>query len=378
MRIGILTLPLETNYGGNLQAFALQTVLRRMGHDVVTIDRHNRRRYPSLKSNILGFLNRNYKYYVKGELVSTQWNPFISNQDYNIISSETQKFINRNIKLTKSIWSDELDKIEEEYKFDVYIVGSDQVWLSKYCPASFLDFVTRDNVIKLFYAASCGKDSFFSNQDKLNVCKKLSKDFKGISVREEKLVSLCQRHLNVEAKYVLDPTMLLTPQDYLSATINMVPSNPIIFSYILDNSKEKDHIISYVQHKLSLDVINVNVEESYVKGKNTDITKCIYPSIDDWLNNLNRSKFVITDSFHGTVFAILFNKPFITIGNPKRGVERFNSLLNKFGLERRLITLENIRNLDELIIENDNFLIINSQIERFRKISIDFLIESLQ
>ncbi len=192
MKIGILTLPQETNYGGILQAFALQRVLRNMGHDVLTIDRHNRREYPSFGCHIAGYMKRLAQHYLQGKKnVSVKWNPFLSSDEYDRISKDTQKFIDRNIRLTRRVFSDQLAEIDKEYRFDAYVVGSDQVWLDNYCPESFLSFVSRANVTKLVYAASCGKKSFFDNPAKLKVCRELVKDFKSVSVREEHLVALC-------------------------------------------------------------------------------------------------------------------------------------------------------------------------------------------
>ena len=113
MKIGILTHPLETNYGGILQAFALQKVLRDMGHDVYTIDRHNTPRYPSVFRQFLSFCKRNLLHYLKGKNVSTAWNPFISEKDFKYISNNTQKFIDKNIQLTDRIDSHQLREIDD-------------------------------------------------------------------------------------------------------------------------------------------------------------------------------------------------------------------------------------------------------------------------
>lgn len=329
MKIGILTLPQETNYGGILQAFAMQRVLRSMGHDAMTIDRHKRKEYPSLKVHIAGYCKRLFQHYLQGKNVSVKWNPFISDQDYKAVSENMQTFINRNMKMTRRVFPDQLAEIDEEYKFDAYVVGSDQVWLDYYCPNSFLDFVKRPNVVKVVYAASCGKKSFFNSPSKISVCKELVKSFKGVSVREEYLLALCCEKLGIEAQRVLDPTLLLDRSDYLEATECNVDSKPIVFSYILDHSPEKDGLVTSIAAHKNLLVVNGNRNDS---GKNA-----VFPSVDDWIQNINRSEFVVTDSFHGTVFAILFNKPFVTVANVGRGLARFESLLGIFGLKERLV-----------------------------------------
>lgn len=338
MRIGILTLPLEMNYGGILQAYALQQVLQRKGHDVTTIDRHNRRQYPSFSIHLLGYLKRLKEYYFEHKDVSVKWNPFMDDSTYRLLSANTRDFVSRNMKLTREIWSDQLKEIEKDYKFDAYVVGSDQVWLAGYYPSSFLDFVTRDEVIKIFYAASCAEDYSFVSQVKDNKeCRKLASQFKGISVREDSLLTLCNEVLGRQGEHVLDPTLLLDRDDYLSIIKSTIPNQPCIFSYILDKSGAKQMILQSIENIFKVPVVTVNSDKQWVKGSMFSIEECIKPSVDDWLHNLSCAEFVVTDSFHGTCFAILFHKQFIVVGNAKRGIDRFRSLLKMFNLEDRMV-----------------------------------------
>ena len=372
MKIGILTLPQETNYGGILQAFALQRTLQKLGHDAVTIDRHNRREYPSLKVHIVGYCKRMFQHYVQRKVnISAKWNPFVSAEDYEKASLETQKFIDRNIQLTRRIFSDELPEIEKEYMFEAYVVGSDQVWLDKYCPASFLDFVHRPDVKKVTYAASCGKKSFLDNASKIAICRELAQAFDGISVREEQLIDKCKQYLDVEAQWVLDPTMLLSPKEFLDATISNVDESAGLFSYILDANAEKNTMVKEIAGKLNLPVVNGNrIHETGIAGK-------VYPSVDDWIQNINRASFVITDSFHGTVFSILFNKPFLSIGNTSRGINRFKSLLGMFELSDRLITSIDIDSAFNIVDTSINYERVNRILNEERTKSLHFLSKSL-
>ncbi len=378
MKIGILTLALETNYGGILQAFALQKVLRDMGHEVYTIDRHNRRAYKSLKANILGFAKRNLQRYLQHKNVPVCWNPFITDEVYKIITSNTRDFVARNMNMTRECWSDELAEIDNEYKFDAYVVGSDQVWLPTYYPTSFLSFVKRPNVIKVIYAASCGRKSFLDVEGAKENVAKYAKGFSGISVREDALVHQTAKYLGVTPVHVLDPTLLLTSNDYLNASLDNVGTEPIVFSYILDMNAEKSELAKAISKKLSLPLVEGNTTCPYVKSKTTDITKCIFPPVDNWIRNLQRAEFVVTDSFHGTVFAILFNKQFVTIGNEKRGIGRFKSLLRQFDLEDRMI----VNNADKSVINMTekliNYSIVNSNLHKLKQRSLAFLTQCLE
>lgn len=375
MRIGIFTLPLEVNYGGILQAFALQRTLLKMGFDAVTIDYHIRKKYPSFWRHVAGYSKRLLEYYILRKNVCTRWNPFISVADLLILSSNTQKFINRNIRLTKRIDSDKLKKIDEEYKFDAYVVGSDQVWLEQRCLNSFLDFVSRPNVLKVVYAASCNeRDSFFKKASKVRLCKRLAKNFQGISVREKFLVPKCQERLGIEAEWVLDPTMLLAPEEYLEVIDSKEGDDPVVFSYLLDDTPSKRNIVDSIVKKLGIPCVDGNIVGK-VDGHVRKIQP--YPSVDDWLRNLHRSRFVVTDSFHGTVFSILFNKPFVTIGNARRGLNRFKSLLELFGLESRMIGQEEMSKALFLVDENIDFESINELLHKERKRSLFFLRDRL-
>ena len=373
MKIGILTLPQETNYGGILQAFALQRMLRKMGYDPITIDRHNRKEYPSFIIHVAGYCKRLFQHFFqRRKNVSTKWNPFITIDDYKLSTIETQKFIDRNICMTRCVFSDELAEIEKEYQFDAYVVGSDQVWLDYYCPSSFLDFVSRPNVKKVAYAASCGKKSFFNNTSKVIKCRELAKTFDGISVREEQLVCKCKEFLGIDAEWVLDPTMLLDPNEYLEVTISNVGNEPVLFSYILDTSADKDNLIDSISNSLRLQIVNGNRIEEI--GNN-----CIaFPSVDDWVRNISRAGFVVTDSFHGTVFSILFNKPFISVVNKDRGADRFISLLKRFGLETRLITDLKEDQSSFILKESIDYSLVNKIIKEEREKSLSFLKTCLQ
>lgn len=372
MKIGILTLPQETNYGGVLQAFAMQHTLRSLGHDAVTIDRHNRREYPSLWIHILGYGKRLMEHYLKGKKeVSVKWNPFLSDNDFAKSMSDIRTFMDRNMKMTRMVYSDQLAQIEQEYRFDAYVVGSDQVWLEGYCPNSFLDFVKRDDVVRVTYAASCSSKSFFRDKSKTMICAELAKKFNGISVREKQLVEKCKTELGITPLWVLDPTMLLTAKDYMDAINCKEAGSSSIFTYILDENGDKEKMVKVVSKQTGLKVVKGN--------SSTDKDGVLVPiSIDQWLNRINASSFVVTDSFHGTVFSILFNKPFITIVNKARGEDRFVSLLEMFGLKDRLIYEFNAKELKAKVDTAVNFNEANEILDRERNKALLFLTNCLE
>ena len=373
MKIGVLTHPLDYNYGCLLQAFALQKVLKSMGHDVVTINRYSNPQ----QSFFNLFKDWSYRLVsrLKGKNVSLCWDSRLSMEMKRILSANTQKFVDRNIINTGIVFPSDLEQIDKTYKFDAYVVGSDQVWLPHFSENCFLDFVHRENVIKIFYAASSGAKSFADDYRILAKCKELSSAFKGISVREDNLIKLVKETLERDAIQVLDPTLLLDAKDYLDACVEPRDDMPVIFTYILDKTADKQSLIDIVQNDLNLPVENGSVDQDYKPGCNLNIENCIYPTVDHFILSLNRAKFVITDSFHGTCMSIVFRKPFVVVGNAARGLNRFLSVLRLFCLKDRLVTCSN--DFNDSFYESIDTQYLKATIAQMRNISFSFLKNNL-
>ena len=370
MKIGILTHPLDYNYGCLLQAFALQKTIKSMGHEVVTIDRFSDPRV-AFFSQFKNWMKRIAAHYIKGKNVRICWNPNLTMDMKRTLFSQTQKFVDRNITNTGIVFPSDLERIDKEYQFDAYVVGSDQVWLPNFSLNCFLDFVHRDNVKRIFYAASTGSTSFADIPSIAMKCKNLSRKFSGISVREDSLLPVVKKALGREAIQVLDPTLLLDAKDYLAACVEKEDDSPIIFTYILDKTYDKQVLVGKVQKELQLPIVAGSVEKDYERGKNMDINKCIYPSVDHWILNMARAKFVVTDSFHGTCMAITFRKPFVVVGNKARGLNRFLSVLRLFNLENRLIT--DSTQFSSSFFSQLNNDSISELLEKKRKEAIDYI-----
>lgn len=338
MRIGILTLPLHTNYGGILQAYALQTVLERMGHDVKVINK------PMLHASLpvwkwpYSFPKRIIKKYVLHEPVG-----IFQEQHYNhfvkVVRQYTQPFIDKNIH-QRLLY--ELNEIKED-EFDAFVVGSDQIWRSiyfhlhwKYLPDAFLDFTERWKVRRISYAASFGRDDIEEYTDiELATIKKDIRRFDAVSVREQSGIKIC-KSLGVEAQCVIDPTMLLHASDYLSL-IKLTDKNiqnDILCSYVLDSNEEIEALKRRLAAQKHLSIVETN---SKIDDPNAPIEQRVQPPVENWLFAFANASFVITDSFHACVFSILFHKQFVVVGNKERGLARISSLLSMFGLSDRFI-----------------------------------------
>lgn len=380
MRIGILTLPFNWNYGGIIQCFALQTVLQRMGHEVVILDR--KFAHPSIYGIILrlGSIVKCFvRKYFFGDKSIRLSNPFLHNYyiKYPIWDSSANiNFIHSNFKFTPSTTSSRaLRNYVLRHQLDCIVVGSDQVWRECYCPCItdyFLGFLPSGcKVRKIAYAASFGVQDSPISARWLDECIRLAGRFDALSVREDSGVTLMQEVFGLQAKHVLDPTMLLEREDYrlLVSKEDKAAASTGVLAYILDKTPEKKQIMDDVAGKLQLPCRSFIPDAEKV---------CVLPSVGQWLAAFDRAGFVITDSFHGCVFSILFRKDFIVILNKDRGTDRFHFLLKQFGLQNRLISgygdLE--KRAGELFKPID-YAAVEEKLSRLKADSLRFLREAL-
>ena len=317
MRIGIITQPLIVNYGGILQNYALQQVLIRLGHKPITIDLLP----PQHRKDKI-------KHYIRA-LIHLRWpdkwdSPYKRKRIIN-------RFIFKHIKTTFPVrkYSGAIVKL---YRFDTIIAGSDQIWRPMYNEYyadhlydGYFKFVESSPVGKIVYAASFGTDEWEYSQEQTETCRLLIHKAYAGSVRERNGVELCRQYFGIEAQWVLDPTMLLDIEEYerLCAHIPRAEQS-FIAVYLLDVDEILTDRVKELARELELPLRFFSVGE----------IKTL--SIEEWLAMFRDATYVITDSFHGTVFSIIFNRPFISIGNSPRGMSRFLSLLEQFGLEKRL------------------------------------------
>lgn len=338
MRIGILTLPLHLNYGGILQAYALQTILEKMGHDVVVFqtDYYGYKKKTFIESFILIIKRTLYKMLVDNRTVIF-WE-LKKKKNAVRLWKNTDLFISRHI---HALYIKKLHSISLN-SFDTIIVGSDQIWRPEYVNRmwnadiceTFLRFTSGYKIKRISYAASFGVDTWLLSKKETRECKCLAQLFEAISVREDSGVKLCAEKLGVEAKHVLDPTMLLTKDDYINLIEKSVPVNESsLFCYILDETVEKSKLVSRIASDKNMTIFRITINRNDVVSKEN----YVLPPIEQWLKCILESSFIVTDSFHGCVFSILFGKPFVAIANINRGLCRFDSLLRMFELEKHLL-----------------------------------------
>lgn len=337
MRIGIYTQPLRYNYGGLLQAWALQTVLKRMGHNVVTF---NPDQYKHISWKLKPFVyTKRFATRLLGRPIEIRREKRL-NQEHDIKMQNLKPFIDANI--NSKTFRDAKELSSKDY--DILIAGSDQVWRPKYnhtfgrtIENAFFEFASEWNIKRIAYAASFGSDEWEFTEEQTERCKQLAKKFDFISVREESAITLCREYLDVTAVHVLDPTMLLIREDYEKLITNGQPTrrpSGNLLCYILDETDDKNLLINQIAENKGLAPFRAH---SRVFTKGVALEDTIQPPVEQWLRNFKEAEFVVTDSFHACVFSIIFGKPFVVIGNKDRGMARYKSLLKNLSLEKHLL-----------------------------------------
>ncbi|MDQ8960288.1 polysaccharide pyruvyl transferase family protein [Acinetobacter baumannii] len=372
-KIAILTQPLGHNYGGMLQAWALQQVVTQLGYNVVTIDRQ-----PAKLSLTYLFIRLAYRALLKG--LGKGKSPIFIESKKKVAYKNTRDFISTNLIMSEPLFST-LQLIEhfDDIGYDAVIVGSDQTWRPKYSPCIenfYLDFLEKKKIKKIAYASSFGVSEWEYDAELTARCSKLANLFDWISVREDSGVELCKKYFNIDADHVLDPTLLLSQSDYrkLIGQGRLDSKSSGIYTYILDSSSEKTQLIESFAKEHAEQVYSCQAKCSIEES--IDPHDMLMPDPRDWLAGFANAKYVITDSFHGTVFSIIFNKPFISISNSGRGATRFQSLLKIFNLEDRLVSNHN-EITHKLSMKPINYDIINNILDIERKKSVSLLMKAI-
>lgn len=375
MRIAILTLPLHTNYGGILQAYALQTILERMGHKVDVLDKR-RREKPQLPISV------KLKRFILKYILFKNIQPLAEDVLYKRRKTEnkhTWKFADKYINRREISSFNEI----KEGEYDAIVVGSDQVWRPCYftgnyntpMQTAFLDFTQNWNIKRISYAASFGSDFWEFKNDETKYCSKLINKFNAVSVREKSAKELLEKHLNfTNVDVVPDPTFLLEKENYIKLFKNSKTpkSKGNLLVYFIDETEDKNNLIDIIATTKGLKPFKVNskVEGNKNRQENTIYTQ---PSVESWLRGFYDADFIVTDSFHACVFSIIFKKEFIVYANEERGLARFKNLLKLFELEDRYIV-----NSLQLNIDNRKSSVkATESIEALRTIGMTFLTNNL-
>lgn len=346
MKIGILTYQRAINYGAFLQAFALRSYLQQCGHDVDIID-----------------------YMPEGHSIA--YNPLHINRSSNYIDYLLTNIRNiirlpfsiKRIKRMESLQKRHLQLDSEiAYKhgeqlaaldYDCIVYGSDQIWW-KHSPLPTYtgfdnvfwgDYIRKD-IRKITYAASMGVIDL-TEEDKLFIQSSL-RSFSAISVREEDLMTTIQPLTKEEVELVIDPVLIVGKDFWEKYATRQTPNKPYVLLYSLLPSREAEDFAKNIAEKKNCKYIEIT-------GR-IELRKLLSGAIQtadafDLISFIRNADYVVSTSFHGTAFSVLFEKQFIAFGM-KKNSSRVHSLLKQLGIEERLLTEEQPEELEMINYSN--------------------------
>lgn len=367
MKIGIITFHAAHNFGSMLQAYALQEYLKKEGQEVSIIN-FQPASQKALYSSIFNITHlRNIRDLILRILFSPKSIIFICKKRL-----QFKRFLSKYLNLTT-----EFNNIKElkkaNFNFDIIITGSDQIWnieAADFSEAYFGSFISSSATKKIAYAPSMGPNPEKLNQKYLH---ELLKNYTAISVREERAkIFLEKNRLASNVQIVLDPTMLLSANDYSQ----IIPSDPIVkgnYIYYYTPGPKPRHEFLQIAEKISQDTgLPIICDTPYLFAKQYNLT--YQPAVGpcEFLNLIKHATIVCGASFHLMVFSIIFQKDFYCINGDIDS--RMNNLMKLFNLEERILSTNDTTNFKfKHISKYDD---VESRLVKMRESSRKFIIQN--
>lgn len=367
MKIAILTFHNAHNYGAILQAYALRKYLRDLGHDVNILNYRNE----AIESNYVGDLP--YRYTLKDLKHIRRIPIMLLSNFYTMLSRKywRRRCKNFNDFIDSIILENDLKVLTcedvSDFECDAYIAGSDQIWniwLTRGAdPVYFLDFET--DAKKIFYAGSNGSSEI--PVQALEQFKKSMNDSTMISVREKSLGESIKTACCVNTESVIDPTLLLDEYQYKELIHPVECKEDYLMAYFITEDPKMHEIAGFIARALNLKLVEFHGRYNpNLKG----CVQCTDKAPGEFLSYIKNAKFVVTNSFHGTVFSILFSKKFYSVYNED---SRKSDLLSDLGLSSRHIYDYKEIDLNEDIDYSEVYL----KLDKLRTVSKKFLKDSV-
>jgi len=340
MKISILTFHNVPNFGAFLQVYALSKFLKSKGHHVDVIDLEL---IPPRVSQAGRIINR-------------------------INDSKFSSYRRKYLSLTKKIT--DFSELED---YDLYVVGSDQVWNKDITGSNFLKYFFEgiDNSKKMIsYAASFGKNEWIYDGKETEQIHALIKRFEGVSVRERTAAEFCAEHLSVSAKIVVDPTLLWNNYEELVVPKTVAENQIVCFKFKRDKA-----FYDFVKQLKIQDREIVELRGLFPHRGTKNIP---FPSVGSWLGYIKNAPYVLTDSFHGVCMSLMFRKNFIVIPADLTKFNRIENILSQLGLEGRIF-----RSYEEILSDRRwekpiDYTKVNGLLVELREESSNFLMHHLK
>lgn len=366
-KIGIVSFHRSYNYGSVLQTYALQNAIRKIKSDVICehIDFYP----PNLnKTKELFVPVKSFRNLIRN-IAALSLYPMVKkrNRDF-------ENFVSENIKLSEKKWDEDSDISQWEKEYDLLIAGSDQIWnriAEDFSKVYFFEGI--HGIKKAAYAPSIGNGYFGEKDEEI---KKALLEFDFLSVREisgaEKLSKFLKREKS-EIPVVLDPTLLLEEQDYGKIKNDRLVQGKYIFLYSVNVGEETLTYAKKMQKRLKLPLYSIYSGKSSIRLKKNGIKIVNSAAPQDFLSMIANATYVITDSFHGTAFSIIFKKNFYSICSrcEEKRDARIDSILKNINLSKRMLFLE--EELPKMLDENIDYDQISASKQKIKNVSEKFL-----
>lgn len=338
LKIGILSFQWADNYGGLLQCYALKEYLKQRGNEVIVINYWPR--YALVKrATRVGSIQIKKQF---GITVTPNAKMLIKNivlGRYHSSKMVTQKMDNfRKSYITESqkFYLNHLDLEQDIYQFDVLICGSDQIWNpnltgNQFDKAYFLDFNTQ-NTIKISYAASLGVSlrPEWEREFHSLLCR-----LQHISTRESSLSQLIQNRYGLNSRTVADPVLLLSEKSWNRLITDKKIKQRYILLYVLQRNSDIVAVANWLSCTTNLPIHVIGAKRRYKNAKY--IKEC---SVEEFLTQFKNAEYILTNSFHGTAFSLIFRKTFMTFLDTNKPA-RMLDLLTNVGLSERIFRGDN-------------------------------------
>lgn len=370
MKVGILTYHFSNNYGALFQAYGLRNCLLEQGIEAEFINYHPEHIESGGQLSLSNVFTKVGLKILFLKLMSLKEKYFGHKQSQEGFDEFRRDFLGVKGREFKTI--EDLNAAQLNY--DLLICGSDQVWNPSehfgVDPVYFLDFkIQNPNVRKISYAPSFGKstvDERFTSE----IATLISK-LDGVSIREKSGVKIIEKLTDKKPVLVPDPTTLVSNYTKVMKEYPVKNDN-YVFCYYLRSRKNIGETAEYIASKTNAALYSPHNPHRRWK----EIGETIYPCPRQWLSLLNSSKFMVTNSFHGTILSILLNKPFVVVGiggARAKYNERAMNLLIQCGLEHRFITSFDREQIDRLLEEKIDWEMANIKVEVLKRQGLDFL-----
>lgn len=380
-KVGILTLyESNHNYGGVLQAYALRKVVDKLGYDCKVIAYKSE--YNPIYSNKIQQLKQ-YSFIDACKKIIEKIKVKIGKKKfYKKYSQRIEKIekFKMNIISHTEEYDDEL--LKNNYtKFDYLISGSDQVWNPNSVRIGYLQMFGHKKIVKISYAASISRNALTKRDEEVMI--PAINDFDYISVREETAKNLLKNKIKKNIDVTIDPTLLLKKDDWISISEDMKIKDKYVLCYFFSNSVNYRKKISDFCSKENLKLIYIPFAKQ--EFNSFDLKGCgeriEFASPQNFISLFKNAEYVFTDSFHGTVFSIIFERKFLTILREKNNNVSMNSrlidLLRILNLENRLFS-DVDKNAFNKIVDQIEYIKVRELLEGYKEKSISFLKNALK